>query len=85
MWLFLRFFNIISVTGPLSEVQIAYICRETLLGLCYLHNHGRMHRDIKVIEMKEDLIKNPFIPCFLSLCIYDYFLEIVLAIKLNAF
>lgn len=37
-----------SVTGPLLEREIAYVCRETLLGLNYLHSHGRMHRDIKV-------------------------------------
>ncbi|XP_058646897.1 mitogen-activated protein kinase kinase kinase kinase 3 isoform X6 [Onychostoma macrolepis] len=39
--------DIYHVTGPLTESQIAYVTRETLQGLCYLHNKGKMHRDIK--------------------------------------
>uniref|UniRef100_A0A7N6ADP8 Mitogen-activated protein kinase kinase kinase kinase n=1 Tax=Anabas testudineus TaxID=64144 RepID=A0A7N6ADP8_ANATE len=39
--------DIYHVTGPLSESQIAYMSRETLQGLFYLHNKGKMHRDIK--------------------------------------
>ena len=38
------------MTGPLTEPQIAFVCRETLQGLCYLHRRGKMHRDIKVLS-----------------------------------
>ena len=38
---------LLTVTGPLLELQIAYMSRETLLGLSYLHSMGKMHRDIK--------------------------------------
>ena len=42
----LLFFHL--VYGPLSELQISYILRETLKGLDYLHKNGKMHRDVKV-------------------------------------
>ncbi|XP_070576660.1 mitogen-activated protein kinase kinase kinase kinase 3-like isoform X2 [Ptychodera flava] len=39
--------DIYHITGPLTELQIAYMCRETLTGLDYMHTMGKMHRDIK--------------------------------------
>ena len=40
--------DIINASGkPISEMAISYICSEALLGLQYLHQRNRIHRDIK--------------------------------------
>jgi serine/threonine protein kinase len=44
--------SILKETGPLSEPSIRYVMRELLRALVYLHTERKIHRDIKVSEMK---------------------------------
>nr|GMD81676.1 Protein kinase superfamily protein [Ipomoea batatas] len=54
LWIVMEYCGCGSVAGlmnvteaPLEEHQIAYICKEALKGLSYLHSIFKVHRDIK--------------------------------------
>ena len=42
----IRFFILLEI-GPFNEAQIAYVCKETLTALAFIHDIGIIHRDIK--------------------------------------
>ena len=39
--------EVVKETGPLAEDCIAYVVRQLLLALAYLHGERKIHRDIK--------------------------------------
>lgn len=39
--------DLLNRLGPFREPEVAVMCRETLFGLAYLHDRGKIHRDIK--------------------------------------
>jgi serine/threonine protein kinase len=55
LWVAMEFMDGGCLTDILEEFdqlqmrpsQIAYVCRESLQGLAYLHSYHRIHRDIK--------------------------------------
>ena len=51
--------DLYRVNGPLSENQIAFVSRETLKGLSYLHMRHTVHRDIKVFVTISRILLNP--------------------------
>jgi serine/threonine-protein kinase 24/25/MST4 len=44
--------------GPIQEQEIAVILREVLLGLIYLHEDGKLHRDVKGKSLPRDRLRH---------------------------
>ena len=39
--------DVVSPTAPMTEPQMAHVCKGMLMGLAFLHRQHRLHRDIK--------------------------------------
>lgn len=37
----------VELEKPLTEPQIAYVCKNMVEALCFLHSHKIIHRDLK--------------------------------------
>lgn len=76
--------HILKASHPegFEEMVIATILREVLKGLEYLHNHGHIHRDVKVSEpfyfnfkliiLKLFELQNLELCWFKCVCVYIY-------------
>jgi serine/threonine-protein kinase 24/25/MST4 len=52
--------DILRATGPLDEAEIAFVFRELLLALAYLHGENKVHRDVKagnLLVLADGLVK----------------------------
>ena len=74
--------NLTSRLDPecgMPESEIAYVCKETLKALSYIHHLNRIHRDIKsdnILYGKNGEIKlgnSPFFIFIIFIMIYFYF------------
>lgn len=64
LWLIMEYCEIglsdLMKVSPFDEVHAAIVMRDVLKGLDYLHNEGKLHRDIKaanILVNKEGIVK----------------------------